>query len=66
MSGAIPPFLLYAIMAFIGTTVSFILKSNYSGVLYIIIREFSRKEIRRKIKEQFRLIKPQTTPTSND
>ena len=31
MSVAILPFLLYVIMAFIGTTVSFIVKSNYSS-----------------------------------
>jgi len=42
-------------MAFTGTTVSFIIKSFYSNILYIIIRGSSRKEIKRKIKKQLGL-----------
>ena len=56
MSGAAPPFLLYVITALIGTTVYFIIKSNYSSVLCIIIRGSSRKEIRRKIRKQLRVL----------
>jgi hypothetical protein len=61
MSGAVFPFLLYAIMALIGTTVSFIRKYNYSIVLHIIIRGSSRKAIRRKIRKQLGQLESSTT-----
>ena len=54
MSGAILP--LYVIMAFIGRTAPFIIKPNYSSILYIIIRGSLRKETRGTIRKQLRLL----------